>query len=194
MFNRVEIGENFSIMLKRSREDAEKTKKYMAQAMNRSVKTIENWEQGTAFPTLMTFLEWFEALGLNPMRYVLDFMFPDKYKILSETDQDDALEEALVFYIKNVATVSEKRKLAFNIFGNTGSSWHAQLEMLTAHNHNPLAARVHASQVIYDAFRMAEAEGKLIRTDEAMPDRELLEEAVGKGREAVLNGKNGYSV
>lgn len=193
MFNRVASSENISFILSASRVHAGKTQKYMAQSLGKSIGTIQNWEAGIGAPNVVDMIEWFDILGLNPMRYLLDFFFPDIYMGKNAQSPDEDVRKAVINYFENVATDSEVRKVAFCIFGNTGSSWPAQLEMLTAHNHTTLKSRVNAAQMILDSYDMEKARGELVRTDHILPNEDVLNHAIKSGKRSVLEGKPGYA-
>ena len=46
MLSEAEKSQIFGNMLAKSRNDAGKTQRYMAQALQKSVNTIQNWESG----------------------------------------------------------------------------------------------------------------------------------------------------
>lgn len=184
--------DRLALTLSKSRIECGKTQKYMAKAIGRSVGTIQNWESGYGAPDLIQTMEWFEILGVNPLRYMLDFVFPDVYDRLNGEVSDELIDQSLRSYFESVATPSEKRKLAYCIFGKSGSSWHCQLEMLTAHNHTSLRSRVNAAQTIMDSYDMEKARGELIGLDHVMPDEELLRNAIKAGKQSVIDGKTGY--
>ena len=192
MFNRVDTADAFAQMMKQSRENAGVTRIHMAKALRCSAKSVENWENGIAAPNIFVVLEWFAVLNANPLHYFLPLWFPGYYnKDLEEADIEDITRD-LHHYIDNVASPREKRLLAFNIFGRTGSMFRAQLEMLTAHNHNQLRDRVNAAQVIKDSYEMNAARDTLIAKDGISPDTQLLNEAIKQGKEAYITGKDEY--
>ena len=192
MFNRVNMADAFARMMKQSREDAGETKIHMAKAMRYSTKSIENWEYGIAAPNFLVVLEWFAVLHANPLHYLLPLLFPGYYGEDCEKGDIEAITRDLHHYIDNVASPREKRLLAFNICGRTGSMFRAQLEMLTANNHNPLKDRVNAAQNIKDSYDMNEARGTLVAKDGITPDMQLLDAAIKQGKEAYITGKDEY--
>lgn len=181
-----------SNILSKSRTNAKKTQVQMAKLMDRSVGTIKNWESGYATPDFIETIHWFEVLGVNPLRSLLDYIYPDVFNGNSATDSDERLRNTLVTYFNNVATTDEIRKLSYCIFGNTGSSWQAQVNMWCAHNHSTMRSRVNVAQMIYDSYEMEEAQNKLINTDHAMPDIEGLYFSIQQGKKSVKSGKEGY--
>lgn len=190
--NHLITTENLCTMLSASRISVKKSQKHMAKALQKSLGTIQNWENGYSIPNLIDLLDWFDVLGLNPLRFILDFLHPDYFQNLNGTVEDNVVDSALQYYISDIAPASDKRKLSFCIFGNTGSSWSAQLDMLCAHNHTTMRSRVNVAQTIYDNYNMEKARNELVYTDNAMPDEINLHEAISKGKQSVFDGKIGY--
>lgn len=181
-----------SIILSKSRTDANKTQRQMALALGKSIPTIQNWESGYTTIDILQFQSWFKVLGVNPLRYILAFLYPDPFYSVKAGDEDNKIDEALHRYFSDVATPSEKRKLAYCIFGNAGSSWHSQLEMLTAHNHCTLRTRVNVAQTVYDSYLMENAQRVLVKEDHVPPNIDTLKSAIDSGRTSVINGHKGY--
>ena len=74
----LENAQRFGAMLAKSRTDAGQTQKYMAQALGKSVNTIQNWESGVGEPGYRTLEKWFDALGINMELYILNY----KYRVI----------------------------------------------------------------------------------------------------------------
>ena len=189
MINRILSKETVANILATARTKSGLSQKEMAKRMDVSVGTINNWEQSVGSPSIIDFMNWFDVLGQNPLRPLLDVFFPGTYENLNDISSE---REALIKYLLTTATDNEIDKLAYNIFTNTGSSWHAQLEMLTAHNHTTLRSRVNASRVILDSYEMEEKEGKLVQSDVAVPNINVLEMSISKGKQSVFDKKKGY--
>lgn len=97
-------------------------------------------------------------------------------------------------YINTSYTERDIRQMAYCMFGDTGSSWHEQLNMLTANNHCSMRSRVNICQAVYDNFLMEKARGELANEDNIMPDLASLNIALQRGREAACESKNGYTM
>ena len=93
-----------------SRSDAGKTQEFMANGLGVSKKTIQNWEKGASAPDLYEGSEWFRVLGTNPMPYYLAFLYPWLFDGIKHEDDDQEIEQALLFLVKNMTQV-EKRQL-----------------------------------------------------------------------------------
>lgn len=185
-------SETLGRILSESRQKAHKTQRYMAVALHRSLPTIQNWESGYSTIDVIEFMEWFKILDVNPLRYILELLAPDEYANISHEDSEEQVHDSLRYYFTKVATEDEKRKLAYCIFGKTGSSWKSQLNMLTAHNKCTLRTRVNVARAISDSYKMEQAEGKLIGQDSIQPDMANLDSAIQAGFNATLNGGSSY--
>ena len=95
-----------SMILVKSHTDAQKTQRYMARALGKSVPTIQNWESGYTTIDVLQFQAWFEVLGVNPLRYILAFTYPDPFYVIKVGDEDNKIDEALHQYFTDVATPS----------------------------------------------------------------------------------------
>lgn len=188
----LENAQRFGAMLAKSRTDAGKTQKYMAQALGKSVNTIQNWESGVGEPGYRTLEKWFDALGINMELYILNYKYRNHFDMQDSNIQK--IKDCVHTYINNQCSERDIRQLAFCMFGNTGSSFHEQLNMLTANNHCTMRSRVNACQLILDNFTMEQAHEELVRSDQVMPDVETLKNALTKGRSAAYAGENGYTL
>lgn len=181
-----------ALMLARSRNDAGLSQRFVAQAIGVGERTVKNWEAGNSAPSIVQTAEWFRACGLNPIRYMLNWLDPVHFDGLTAKNDLEDIKSALLTYIRDVASEKEIRQLAFCMFGNHGSSWRSQLEMLTAHDHTTLRSRVTVARAVLENYEMEESQGILVNTDHIPPDLSRLRDAVEKGKDAVQEGKAGY--
>lgn len=193
MFNRMAVADKVANMLVRSRTDAGLSQRQMAKALGKSIKTISNWEKGYGSPDAVTQMEWFDVCGLNELPYLLAKNYPEIYTDLSITSDLKDIKAAIIKYIQDISDEGEIRQLAFCMFGNTGSSWKQQLNMLTAHNHCSMRSRVSVAQNIYDNYNIEKIKGELVCPDNIQPDMNALKAATNKGRDAIFNGHDGYA-
>lgn len=194
MSSEIERTQNFGNMLAKSRTDAGKTRKQMAQALGKSVTTIQNWESGIGEPGYRTLEKWFSVLGLNMEKYILSYRYPDKFLTFDKDTEIEKMVDCIHAYINTNYTERDIRQMAYCMFGDTGSSWHEQLNMLTANNHCSMRSRVNICQAVYDNFLMEKARGELVNEDNIMPDLASLNIALQRGREAACENKNGYTM
>lgn len=186
------LGGMTSRLLIEARIDKRKSQRYMAARLGVSLSTVQNWENGVSAPKMTDILDWFNVLGLNPLRACLDCIHPCIYEELSPDSDIEKIDKALSHYLRNVASERERRELAFCIFGPTGSSWAAQLDELTARNHLPIAHRVSISRITVESYGMNKATGNLRGMDHILPDIENVERAIENCKDSVRNGRSDY--
>lgn len=189
--NKVEIAERFAWMWRTSREDSGKSQEYVAKALGVSKSTIQNWENGTSCPNQMKGFEWFQVLGLQPMSYYLQMMFPSMQGISNKSD-DKEIEEALIKCIK-ACTPEQKRKLLYLFYGDHGSSPSGVIELMTAHLHTSLRDRINVALCVAENYEMANAKGLLVGDNHIKADMEVLRTSLKNGRTAVIENKNSYT-
>lgn len=188
----VEISERLANMWCRSRADSGKSQEYMAKALGVSKKTIQNWEDGTSSPSHRKAFEWFDALGVPPLPYYLDLLYPDIMARLAADPTEDVITETLITAVSHLGS-EQKKKLLYLFLGEHGSSVTGILELMTAHLQSPLRDRISIAQSVVVNYRFAEKTGSIIRPDDIQPDLDLLSYSIEQGTEAVINGKKGYS-
>jgi len=178
------------VILRESRYLTNKSQEYMALELGVARKTIRNWENGISAPDANQAIEWFRILGVSPLPYFLQLLFPDMEKPNSDVDEAK-LRKALITLIENLP-MEGVRELLFLFYGEHGSSPRAVLNMLTAHLHTPMRDRVMVGSIVAKNYSIAEKKGQLVTEEQIKPDMEFLYEAVRRGEEAYLKDKNGY--
>lgn len=184
--------DNLTQILIKSRESQNRSQRWMAKALSKSPTTISNWEEGISIPNLIDVLEWFDALEVNPITYLMNFIDSDLH-VTEQFDDDEKNKSNLIEFINNVATPEMRRKFAFNLLGNTGSFFSAQLDLVTAHNLCTLDVRVNNAWVIFHHYIMAKQRGELLSYN-ITPDEKALYNAIRNGEQAAFNKKNGYTL
>lgn len=113
-------------ILRESRIDSEVSQEQMAKAVNRSERTIQNWEKDIQ-PSFLEMCTWFRALDKNPWFYLRNALNP--FEPVSLTEDTVPLRERLTKHF-STASHGELLMLAYLIFGEYGSYWNAVLEMM----------------------------------------------------------------
>lgn len=176
-------------MRKRAREDAGISQDKLASMLGVSKKSVQNWESGICSPSEYDALSWFHALNLSPLRYYLQFLYPDTfYNIESDKDVDNALEAC----IKGLSP-ARKRKLLYMLQGKHGSTPFGILELVITHLHLPMSVRVTMAQILLTNYEIAAARSDLKNTDEIMPDIDLLRQSLTSGMKAAMNSQETYN-
>ena len=193
MLSEAEKSQIFGNMLAKSRNDAGKTQRYMAQALHKSVNTIQNWEAGISEPGYRTLEKWFDTLGLNMDSYILEYKYKDFNMTIDKSDLG-TVKKCITMYINTQFSERDFLQLAYCMFGNTGSSWHEQLNMLTAHNHCTMKSRVNVCRLVLDNYLMEHERGELVGTGQIAPDISSLSAALERGKTAASGKQNGYTM
>lgn len=177
-----------------SRDKCGKSQKHMAKAMNRSVGTIQNWENGYSCPNVIEVMDWFRELGLNPMRAIMECLHPEIYHGISANDDTDRIRQGLSAWVNNIATDDEIRKISYCVYGNTGSSWHSQINEMCALNHLPISDRIVIAEIIQSLYQIKDSQNALVGTEHISPDMDNFHKAIETCKKAVLDGKSEYSM
>lgn len=188
---RVDRAKRFSKIWWRSRADAEVSQEYVAIGVGVSRKTVQNWEKGISSPDLFQASEWFNVLGLNPLPYFLDYIFPEKVDGIKASDEDRRVEEALTHLISQLPA-SGKRQLLYMLYGHHGSSPNAVLNLMNAHLQTPLKDRVvHAAMIVED-YELEKSLGNLVSPANVQPDVKMLRISMDNARVTVEKHRSGY--
>ena len=190
--SRIARVSRFSRIWWKSRADAGLSQEDMAIGLGVSKKTIQNWEKGISAPDLFQGSEWFRLLGLNPMPYYLEFVYPTLFSDFSPDKSDAEIEDALIHLIRQ-ASPKEKRELLFLMAGKHGSSLFALLQMFTAHCHTSMQCRVSTARNVLDNYEMQQETGELVCMDNVQPDLDILRRAVESGKQAAQRKAYGYT-
>ena len=176
-------------MLSASRYKAGKSQQYMADALGVSKKTIQNWEDGTSYPSDKTLIDWFNVLSTAPHPYILALLYPDMdfSNMQSDKDVDKEFEK-----LTRDLPVHVKKKLLFILSGSHGSSPVSVLDMTVAHLQTPLRDRLNVCQHIIINYEMAEALDMLSDSTAIRPSIDNLKQSLEHGVKAVRKRLNTY--
>ena len=164
----------------------------MADEMGVSKKTIQNWEKGISSPNMFQGIEWFQILGLNINRYMMDYLYPEAMDESQESFEKN-VTDALVSTI-NGMSCDHKKKLLYLMNGNHGSHWSVIFDVMTAYSQIPLNQKVLTAGLITDQFEMARANDQLLIEDHVEPDLNLIKRAINSAKHAVCSGQQTYSL
>lgn len=190
--NRIERAQRFSKIWSQSRADCGVSQEYLAMGLGVSKKTIQNWEKGVSSPSFFQGTEWFHLLGLNPLPYYFQFVFPNAFAEDINPDDNESIEYALKQLIDTLPT-NGKIQLLYLFYGEHGSSPYSVLQMLTAHLQVPMKERVSHASIIMQDYEMEKELGNLTCPDDVQPDLDLLRTALNQGKKAAIKKQTGYS-
>lgn len=189
---RIDRLRKFSDIWMRSRADAGVSQEYLANEIDVSRKTVQNWERGISSPTFFQGTEWFRVLGLNPIPYYLEYLFPDSMKNVGTEEDEKKITEALLELINSLPK-DGKRRLLYLLYGDHGSSPNSVLNLLNAHLQTPMSDRIMHANMILSNYELEAEMNNLSRPDHIQPDTELLHKSISCAKTAVLNNQSGYS-
>lgn len=188
---RIERAKRFSKIWWRSRADAGVSQEYVAIGVGVSRKTVQNWEKGISSPDLFQASEWFNVLGLNPLPYFLDFIFPQDVDGIKSKDDDKRIDEALKQLIEQLPAAG-KRQLLYMLYGNHGSSPNAVLNLMNAHLQAPLKDRIVHAAMIVENYELEKMLGNLVCPSNIQPDIKMLRTSMENARTTVEKHRSGY--
>ncbi|MCQ2527449.1 MAG: helix-turn-helix domain-containing protein [Lachnospiraceae bacterium] len=188
---RIERAKRFSKIWWRSRADAGVSQEYVAIGVGVSRKTVQNWEKGISSPDLFQASEWFNVLGLNPLPYFLDFIFPQDVDGIKGNDEDKRIDEALKQLIEQLPAAG-KRQLLYMLYGNHGSSPNAVLNLMNAHLQAPLKDRIVHAAMIVENYELEKMLGNLVCPSNIQPDIKMLRTSMENARTTVEKHRSGY--
>lgn len=191
MRNRVADTERLIKVIIYVRKNAGLSQMDLAKALGKSVGTIKNWENGLGAPDFPALLEWFDRCGVDAEKCLMAIYDPNKYERIYHPKKDSETLSALQEYLKREDAKYLKR-LYYNIFCDTGSDWHAQLDMLTALNKLPLEDRITSAQAYLDKYLIRKSRGE-VEASHVEPDLNRLKNAIESAKNSVYKGKNSYS-
>lgn len=179
-----------SHMLEQARLDSGISRKELAKALNKSERTIQNWESGFN-PSFLDVCMWFGAVKKSAWAYTQSTIY--NHDINACDDYAEMCRKELLGYFAE-APISEIRKLCYIIMGEHGSNWHSLLEALFEYICLPLSQRVITARSVLMGYSIEEQSTEIIRVENILPDIENLRRCIQLGTDAAKNGKPFYTI
>lgn len=189
--DKLDFSARLADVLRRSREDCDKSQEYMARALGVSKKTVTNWETCLSSPSVVKFWEWFHVLNVQPTPYIRRLVFPDRDHVNANSCSEDI--EALLIDLVKTQSEESKKQLLYLLSGEHGSSPTALLNMITAHLQSPLRDRINIAMGISTNYKLAQLTGKIVCPENVQPDMNILNYAIRQGMKAAADGNESYS-
>jgi len=184
------LTERISRMFLHSRQVSGKSQAAVAKELGVSKNTVQNWEYGNSFPSILTVFKWFDAVDVPILPYV-NYVCHSRIQELSPgvsiKEKRDRLKNLIDEYPEHMLD-----ELLFMFDGEHGASVAGALDGFTAYLHLPLKTRVSIMQNIGTNYLLCKADNSLSNTHKVMPDTDVLHEYVRAGLMASLQGKNTY--
>lgn len=190
--DRIQRIQRFAEMHYKARCKADKSQEYMAMELGVAKKTVQNWEKGISSPSFFQSLEWFRALGINPMPYYVSLIYPSASVDVDSDTDDEEIDKAFDEMMKNIPR-SGKRALLFLFYGKHGSSPNAIMNMMLAHLHTPMQSRTLHARLISETYEMDEKLGNIVCPDNIRPNITALNKAIDSAKNATINKQNSYN-
>lgn len=165
----------------------------MAMELGVAKKTVQNWEKGISSPSFFQSLEWFRVLGLNPLPYYVNCVYPTNTTNVSSDSSDDEINKAFDELMKDIP-MSGKRALLFLFYGKHGSSPNAVVQMMLAHLHTGMKARALHASLISQTYVIEKETNMLACPDNIQPNIEALDKAIESAKQAFINNKTDYAI
>lgn len=182
----------FAVMLAQARMRSGYSRSRLSIRAGISERTLQSWEAGKTRPDFPELIALYRAMGLNPMRDILNYVFEDEIASLTPDSDIYSIRKALHLLIDDVFSSHQIEELAFFLLGDHGSSVAGQLEMITAHNHTSPKAKVNVAQTVMNNYIMEQSVGELACPKNIMPDLDLLNECIQSAMDAVARHDTGY--
>lgn len=188
MRNKEELRAGVSEMLRQLRKRHGLSKAAMARKINIDDHTWNSWESGKTAPSIIDFMSVFDKFGESAIHPLLSMLYPEQYGA-SASD----LRDELVRFTTDVATDHAIEIMSFLAFGDHGSNFSPQIELMCAYNHLPLMQRFIVAEQVYTSFLAAYHRGELVAAESVMPALSVWEEGLRKAQKAAYHKLQSYS-
>lgn len=188
MRTKEELRAGVSTMLRDLRARRKLSKAKMARLLDIDDHTWNSWESGKTCPSVADFLSVFDACGESVMRPILSFLYPDQYG----ADAPD-LRARLTHFVNEVAADHAIEIMSFLAFGDHGSNFNPQIELMCAYNHLPLEQRFIVAEMVYTSFLISANRGDLVANSSVMPAMPIWEEGLRQAQRAAYKRMYSYS-
>lgn len=178
-------------MLAKARISVHMSQRECAEKIGKSLKTIQNWENGYSTPSIPECLVLFDVLHINPIPYILEVVQGKQLNHSPKTMNEK--RKALKIRIDSL-TETELDDLSFLLSGKNGSSVYAMLQLFVAYSQSPLINRQMIATLVENNYRIAKEMGTLVCEGDATVDEEALHTAIIKGTESAIGHYYGYVI
>ncbi len=112
---------------------------------------------------------------------------------MREQVKDEEVDKALETLLRDLP-VDAKRKILYIAYGDHGSSPMAVLDLICAHLHTPLVARIGVAELIRSNLQLTESLERTVKADLIMPNMSILNTALNNAKEAIKERAIHYTV
>lgn len=185
------IARRVATILSKSRNEAGVSQDYMAVELGISRATVANWEKGTSKCDVVQLIQWFNALGKNPVSAFFEIGTPVDLPADFKSEDDEQITNDLITLITSLST-RQKQNIIYLLSGKFQGDPFAMIQLFLAHAHLPMNYRFSIANNISETYKMCEHAGTLKDTENVMPNIEELDAAIQLGRDAAIHNKDGY--
>lgn len=189
-----ELSIFYANVLFKSRKEKHKSRRYMADALGVSERSVRNWEYGLGAPSITDFTLWFETLGISMLQYLRKESRPEQ----EENQNSATMPEGLVSLDlhRAIADMDEhsKRELHFLIYGNHGGDFSAYMDKCVTDLQSNMHERHVTTMIAVANYEYHKVNNTLRCPDEVQPDLARLKQASEMGRVASHNGESSYAM
>lgn len=171
------------------------TQEAMALELGVARKTIQNWEKGITFPDMIQTIQWFEALNMNPMSFIFQYRYPDRYGNQDPFQESHDSDEIRKTLHDMIALLPEDglKQLLYVYYGDHGSDPRGLINLLNAYLQTPLKDRLVLATAIMKNYELSKGSDNLISADGVQPDLDYLKHLSEMCEEAVYKDKKHYT-
>lgn len=184
--NDADLTEKISDMFRLSRASAGKSQEYMAKALHVSKRTIQNWENGSCVPNIISTYNWFNVLCIPPQPYFLNLLYPDiDNRNFNNSKKNENIKSDLIRIISDMPP-NILYELHFILSGTYGSSPATQIDSMAANLQTPPSDQLKVLQNVITNYQIAESLGNLTDESAVRPSVNNMKEIFQRAMTAVL--------
>lgn len=187
MITKDELKSNIAGMLHDLRVKHDLSKAAISRRLHIDDHTWNAWETGKSAPSVVDFIMIFDSFGESMLAPMLKILFPEQYSV-----NDSELRDELIHFTRKIASDHAVEIMHYLAFGDHGSNFISQIEMMCAYNHLPLEQRFLVAESIYTSFLLAFNRGDLVADKSVMPDLSVWEESLRKAQKAAYRHLQSY--
>lgn len=161
----------------------------IADAIGKTKKTVQNWEQGIGRPDITEVIRWIHAVDENEMSMFLLYKYGPH--ALDQVDDADEKKRRIHEYVDQFMTDTEVDILYYLLSGMSGSSVYSYMQKIAADLSTPLYARISTAALILSNYEIAGSIGE-ISDGAPKVDAEAFYEAITAAADAVTKGNKVY--
>lgn len=187
MITKDELKSGIADMLHDLRTKHHLSKAAISRRLHIDDHTWNAWESGKSAPSIIDFIMIFDSFGESMLGPMLRILFPEQYAV-----NDSELRDELIHFTNKVASDHAIEIMHYLAFGDHGSNFISQIELMCAYNHLPLEQRFLVAESVYTSFLLSKNRGDLVAGESVMPDIPVWEDSLRKAQKAAYRHLQSY--